>query len=597
MVLFKRISGAGLTMIFVLGCMAELSAFSDGYILAAHFMSPETHLFDKNMEIVHIWNHESLQDPQSGYACYLLENGNLLRSAVSQNEVSAGAAPKQGTISEVDINGNIVWTYTLADTLRMLHHDFKTMPNGNILMVSFIHYDEDSAIAAGLDSSLFSSGGMFGFNKTKMGGFMMTSGIELEQIIELQPDRTGGGNHQIVWQWNIADHIVPSDQKFAHPEKFSGDMGPTFFGQWVHLNGIDYNPVKDLIVFSSRIFSEFFIIDHSASTAQAATSSGGNYGKGGDILFRWGRPSHYCPPTGTRIDTVISQWGRRDTTYDTVSFHKDDILHCLHSTTWIPEGCPGAGNIMFFHNNVDAGMSQLGNSQVMEVAPETDANGSFIMTAGTPTNPLTPTWLYAPTDMFSSSMSTAIRMPSGNTIVHEAYPGGNASGTNSIIREVDANGTAVWGPQEIALPPDTTVILDTIFSRDTILDVVTILRIDTLTRIQEAPFNPAKIMYYPSTYKGIQELMKKINVAKKNALYSPVRVIPQIRKAAGVLRFSNVSGTTIALYTLKGRLVKKLHPGMNSAILDTRVLGKGSYIVTISSGGKVSYNKVISLVR
>ena len=55
-------------------------------------------------------------------------------------------------------------------------------------------------------------------------------------------------------------------------------------GDWMHINSIDYNPILDQIVISSRNTNEFYIIDHSTSTEESSGHSGGNYGKGGDFL-------------------------------------------------------------------------------------------------------------------------------------------------------------------------------------------------------------------------------------------------------------------------------------------------------------------------
>ena len=64
---------------------------------------------------------------------------------------------------------------------------------------------------------------------------------------------------------------------------------------WIHSNGIDYNPELDQIVLSPSNFSEVWIIDHSTTRTEAAGSNGGNSGKGGDLLYRWGNPRAYRP--------------------------------------------------------------------------------------------------------------------------------------------------------------------------------------------------------------------------------------------------------------------------------------------------------------
>jgi hypothetical protein len=63
-----------------------------------------------------------------------------------------------------------------------------------------------------------------------------------------------------------------------HPELLdinagSGEIGPSG-GDWMHINGISYNPDLDQIVISSHNLDEFYVIDHSTTTAEAASHSG-----------------------------------------------------------------------------------------------------------------------------------------------------------------------------------------------------------------------------------------------------------------------------------------------------------------------------------
>jgi len=46
-------------------------------------------------------------------------------------------------------------------------------------------------------------------------------------------------------------------------------------------------------IISVPTFSEAWVIDHSTSTEQAAGSTGGFGGRGGDLLYRWGNPETY----------------------------------------------------------------------------------------------------------------------------------------------------------------------------------------------------------------------------------------------------------------------------------------------------------------
>ncbi len=581
------------TALLISALAIQAWALSDGYILCGAWGNNYTYLFDKDGKVIHTWNHKSLPDSKNGYSCYLLENGNLLRSgqAPSSIRVSANAQPLQGTINEIDHAGAVVWTYTHADEEKMMHHDFKPMPNGHIIGVSFLNVTKADAIAAGIDSSIFSNSG------SGIGG---TRTIEAEEIFELVPDRTGGGDHQIVWQWRILDHVIPEAQAGEHPELFNGKTGPLFVGQWVHLNGIDYDAKRDLVLFSSRVHSEVFVIDHSTTTAEAAGHTGGTHGKGGDLLYRWGRPSNYLveyklDTVYTAADTTTDWMGREvitpaDTTVAILKQrHANDVVNCLHSPTWIPEGYRGAGNILFFHNNVDAGMSRLGASQVIEVTPSFSEPGKFLLAPGVPSGPAAAAWTYVPADdMFSKSMSTALRMKNGNTLIHEAYPGDNRSGKNSTVREVDPSGKVVWGPFTLESPVDS--------SADTGSQDPGIPWGGGL--VGTAGFNPAKIMYYPSDYIGIAKLFEKLGITVKTAGARGANRSRKVEMARlqGKIDLTGVKDARVTFFSVQGRLIASFNPGTDRFSIPVRMLPSGTVLVKIVAP-ECSKTTMISLVR
>lgn len=62
-------------------------------------------------------------------------------------------------------------------------------------------------------------------------------------------------------------------------------------GDWMHANGIFYDAATDLVYMSVNFYSEVWVIDHSTSSEEAKTSQGGNYNRGGDLVYRFGNPS------------------------------------------------------------------------------------------------------------------------------------------------------------------------------------------------------------------------------------------------------------------------------------------------------------------
>jgi hypothetical protein len=180
---------------------------------------------------------------------------------------------------------------------------------------------------------------------------------------------------------------------------------------WLHINSMQYNATLDQIVLSSRHMSEIYIIDHSTTTAQAATSTGGTYGKGGDFLYRWGNPQAY--KQGTEADRK---------------------LYGQHYPHWIPDGLTDAGKLILFNNGFGRSPSY---SEVFILTPPTDTPGRYSYTSGTAYGPETPDYTYSNgTNFFSRILSSAQRLPNDNILI--------CDGDSGYFFEIDSNENIVW---------------------------------------------------------------------------------------------------------------------------------------------------------
>jgi len=234
----------------------------------------------------------------------------------------------------------------------------------------------------------------------------------------VEPKGFSGGN--IVWEWHVFDHLIqdydPTKDNYGivedHPELIDINFG-NVRSDWNHCNSIDYNKEFDQILLSVRDFNEIWIIDHSTTTEEARGHTGGNSGKGGDILYRWGNPQAY--KGGNASDQKYFQ---------------------QHGASWIEEGCPGEGNILVFNNCV-GGESLY--SSVDEIVTPVDNSGNYEYVPGEAYEPNEPIWSYTaenPTDLYSMLLSNAQRLPNGNTLICSAQQG--------LLLEVTQEKNIVW---------------------------------------------------------------------------------------------------------------------------------------------------------
>ena len=373
-----------------------------GYTLFAPKQNTMTYLINNEGRIVHQWNACTYPPGQS---VYLLPNGHLLRTCMVQGQLGTGGG-EGGRIEEYDWNDSLIWYINYNSSTYTQHHDIKILPNGNIIMLVVEKKMMSDIIAAGFDTSDFQP-------QVHQQGFMLP-----DCIIEIQPTYPSGGN--VVWQWHVWDHLIqnhdPTKQNYgtpsAHPELIdvAGDhrVLPLF---WNHMNSIDYNSDFDQIVLSVRGNSELWVIDHSTTTAQSASHSGGNHGRGGDLLYRWGNPLTYG--AGTLSNQKYFE---------------------QHDVEWIKTGCPGAGDFLCFNNGVNRNYSTID-----EITPPVDTSGNYAYTTGSAYGPTNLTWTYSatpPSSMYATDISGAQRLPNGNTLI--------CYGTLGTFLEVTSTGTLVW---------------------------------------------------------------------------------------------------------------------------------------------------------
>ena len=417
-----------------------------GFTLVRPLESRLTYLVDMSGTAVHSWTSPEL--PSGGR--YLTERGTLLHGLYVKDHPIFRGGGQSGGIEELDWDGTRLWKFTWDSEQGLNHHDIEELPNGNVLMIAWDRHTREEALAAGRDPELL-------------------AGEEFwpDAIYEIRPTRPEGG--EVVWSWHAWDHLVqdfdPSAPDHADPATrperidINGDRNPdppteeeeavelaemaalgyldggpddpddaeeepedpeeaalkarTKDADWMHSNGIDYNPELDQIAISVRRFDEVWIIDHSTTTEEAASSRGGRYGKGGDLLYRWGNPFAYG----------AGSWEERQ-------------LLGQHNVQWIPEGQLGAGNLIVFDNGTE---KERAWSIVKEWWAPRDAAGNYVLEGGKRFGPAEPDWQYQaenPTDFFSSFISGAQRLPNGNTLV--------CAGKQGWVFEVTPSGQVVW---------------------------------------------------------------------------------------------------------------------------------------------------------
>lgn len=426
----------------------------DGYTLISPLQSTSTFLVDLDGRVVHRW--ECGVPP--GNSAYLLNDGRLLRTGRVSNDLMGGGG-QGGRIQEWSWDGELVWDYELSSERYLAHHDIEPLPNGNVLAIAWERLDAGQARAFGRDLEHVSD----------------EDGFWVDVVLELKPDGLTGA--EVVWKWSSADHLVQdlnaalaghgdvpasigrvdvnADHRRDRPltaeererarlqrERMealgyidtsldgNADRGADGEGEddgnggaggdWLHTNSIDHHPQLDLILLSVRSLGEVWVIDHSTTADEAQDSSGGRFGRGGELLYRWGNPRVYGHGTDA-----------------------DRQLFGQHDARWI-EGAvvdeeSGARDLRLLVFNNGSGRPDGSYATVEEFVLPFAKDTGFRREDGEPFGPDGPAWIYGAKEdqrFEADFISGAQRLPNGSTLV--------CAGPSGRLIEIDREQNVVW---------------------------------------------------------------------------------------------------------------------------------------------------------
>lgn len=341
----------------------------DGFVLLNELASNNTRLIAKDGTVIASW--EFGEANQLGNDAELLDNGYLL-SAHKINSTPISQGGYGGKVEIRDVERNVIWHYIMSSVDGVQHHDVEMLPNGNILIMAWEVRDQNAIRAKGYIGS--------------------ANTLNTESLYEINPE-----NNEIVWEWHVWDHMIQDQEASSetygqlsdNPQKININYN-TDTHEFIHCNGIDYDPEKDIIYISARHYSEIWVIDHSTTTDEAK-------GPKGDLIYRFGNPETWNGP------------GER-------------LLFKQHFPNLLEGNVPGKGNILVFNNEYSEFESAVTEFKLPEVF---DFNSQPVIV-----------WEYINSEIKSPILSGAERLPNGNTLI--------SSGVHGLIIEVTPEDHIVW---------------------------------------------------------------------------------------------------------------------------------------------------------
>ncbi|MEI9933124.1 MAG: aryl-sulfate sulfotransferase [Rhizomicrobium sp.] len=340
----------------------------------------KTHVVDMNGHEVHRWDYAGFPSEILDPAVVAGAKGHVLVQLSTDERPGAGIVPnmpaefRNRTIAELDWGGKPVWQWgeNAPGGAAHQHHDWYRLPNGNTLV---------------LTNAL-----------TPVAGFNIPKVLD-DVIYEVTPSGS------VAWKWAASEHLgefgfTPEEfallQKPQTPDYLHvNDMTALGPNHWFAEGDTRFDP--DNIMIDSRNANFIVIIDK----------------KTGKIVWRIG-PNFPKTKPSSEIPRPVDQ------------------LSGQHDAHLIEEGLPGAGNLIVFDNQGEAGYPPVplgvnSGSRVLEINPVTQQ----IVWQYSGENSGASGWTF-----YSSFISDARRLPNGNTFIDE--------GMNGRFFQITPGGKIVW---------------------------------------------------------------------------------------------------------------------------------------------------------
>lgn len=409
-----------------------------GYNLFSPFRGTSVYLMDNAGHLINEWREPSQY--ASGANMFLTPQGTLVRTVQSGPNASpfGAGAGIGGLIREYDWDGNVIWEYPMKTLGATSHHTMILLPNGNFLVTAYSRQNCKGAFICpqidvpeeGIEKDYFQS----------------------EKLIEIKPNRETGTT-EVVWEWNLADHLLPLDaDAAANPHLWGGigtGGGPGDPRLTPNINHIDYNAELNQILLSCNSCDELWVIEKAPSTEAAAKNTGGFHGKGGGFIYRYGNRYNYGTAAITDKKIDMQHGARFIKPSDEFGWQLRGKRSDKHARK---NRHKRAHNIIFYNN----GFSTEDERAYTEIKPLRDRKGRYMLQDGV-FEPSHPTRAFG--NLGSPFMGSVQALPNGHTIINAGVGGTGIQGIagfpppgletgfpigGATAIELDKHGHEVW---------------------------------------------------------------------------------------------------------------------------------------------------------